>query len=465
MRILGVSFVSLYLLNCIYGASFAVLSVGPTSSTAFDIATLPDQKGPVVGRRQSRIITPDEGIHNHIYEEYPTSDDTSTLLTKNPLDITKTARRSSLDSSANSGPNADNSRIYAPFPAVKPIPPFGSDGNDEHQATYLEGSVDSSRHLEDDSIDATDLMSLIPTKFEVTEDSGNYQFYEEKTFLTSSEIMKKRYALYLLLSEVYTLFDFFAFSGFSEFLGNTPAVKTHQDFRYHLIENLAQRSLKTTNIETCESLGRFITMIDDNSAAKTVGKSQHDTFEEFEKRLKGLEKKSNQFSEQINEVISCYLANEKKRLKPLDESIKSGDYDVAIQIIEQSRKNIYVSFADFLLILDQPCSSVRYLFLSWAIGNGHFDAHERFGEQTLTPLMIAAKCPRWSNDVIKAILWKAPSTVSEVDSKGSTALSFANSNQEIHKKYRKPMIEMLSLVAPTNDSLNEIVLEYIKKKY
>ena len=115
---------------------------------------------------------------------------------------------------------------------------------------------------------------------------------------------------------------------------------------------------------------------------------------------------------------------------------------------------------DYLFLLEQECSSRRYNFLVWAIRYGHFNVHEMLGDQLMTPLMYAAKTPKVSNDIVKAILVEDPSTVAETDATGNKALHYALNNKYLSKKMRKPLIKMLQLEHPTYESLKHILDKY-----
>ena len=322
-----------------------------------------------------------------------------------------------------------------PFPVEKPFPDesFGFDNSETNE----NGTED----------EVYDLLNMIPDRFIVNEAGGTYEINEGDVFITSADVMKKRSALYRLLSEIYGIFDSYDFDGFKRFLAKFKAALEHLDLRYHLIENLVQRSLKTKNIDTLNSLARFIEIIDVSSVCRTVGKEEHETFFNFEKTIKETGKKK-QFSDSITSALINYFSNEKKRLFPLRDSLLSGDYNTAKGIIESGNHLIFVSFDDFMILLERPCSSARFSFVSWAISKGHFNVNERFENEFLTPLMFVAMCPRWSNDVVKAILWKAPETQSQRDAAGLTALHYAKNNKHLSLVYRKPLIEMLELKNP-----------------
>lgn len=442
-------------------------------SAGFDSATIPVPRRSFASMRRNsskneavRSLSGSPKREHHSFDEYNGDEEAQTLSISNPLDNHEiTGRRSSessIHTETSQRPNNHLSslaaRFFAPFPAAKPVPPTA--GTDQDFA-FEEPNSEINDDQPVDELDANDLMSMIPKTFVITENSGKYHVYTDDPFLTSSEVMKKRSALYQLIAEVYLLFDTFDFDGFREFLTSTSDFKNHQDFRYHLIENLVQRFLRTDNSSTCDSLTRFIMMIDEVSVAKTVGKAQVDSFEAFKLRLRGLESVNKTFSEPIKQVISEYSANERKRLNPLTDLIKSNNYDGIKSMISQSRMEIYVSAKDFLQILDQPCSSARYIFMCWAIRSGNFNAHERTTDLQVTPLMIAAMYPRKSTDVIKAILLKAPSTITEVNLNGFGALKYAKTNRKLPKKYRSPTIAMLSLTDVANDSLNEAIRKYL----
>lgn len=338
------------------------------------------------------------------------------------------------------------------LPVDKPIPILTHDDSSESE----EESDGDGKDGKDD------LLNMIPNRFTVTETSGTYEIYEDEAFVPSADSMKKRSVLYRLLSEVYTSFDMFDFDRFMQFIRNGKLFLQHRDFRYHLVENLVQRSIKTTNEGTCQCLARLIEMIDSASVKRTVGNEEIDIFIDFEKRMFELRRK-NRFSAPIASILNDYFSNEKKRLDPLQESLSTGDYESTKELIQSSDHLIFISSRDFNRILELPCSSARFHFISWSISNGHYNALERVDNELVTPLMLAAMCPRWSNDLVKAILWKAPDSRNLKNSANLTALDCAKKNKSLPYVYRKPLIEMLELMVPSFEALNEVLNKYISE--
>lgn len=341
-----------------------------------------------------------------------------------------------------------------PFlPVDKPIPSNLRADSSENEEDYNAESVD---------VNVKDFLSMIPYRFTVTETSGIYDIFEDEAFMTSADVMMKRSVLYRLLSEVYTFFDTFDFDGFLHFLSNYKSVVfQHFDLRYHLIENLVKRSLKTKNEGTLECLVRLIQMIDSASDVRTAGKEKIDNLKKFKRRIDELTIKNNQVSAQIKLVLTDYFTNEKRRLDPLQEPLSSGDYDTVKAILESSQYSIFLSASDFDRILELPCSSARFHFISWAILRRHFNPYERFDNQLTTPLMAAAMCSRWSNDIVKAILLKAPETQNLKNSHELTALDLAKRNKDLKKVFREPLIEMLELENLGKEALNDVLNKYL----
>lgn len=328
------------------------------------------------------------------------------------------------------------------FPVEKPMIPS------ETSFTDLQSFNDDL--FEEDSNETTveELIGMIPDNFIVTDTGGIYQIYSDDAFMTSAEIMKKRSALYRLLAEVYLIFDTFDFDGFMEFIMRGKSALKHLSLRYQLVENLVQRSLKTSNEGTFQALARFIEIIDAASIDRTIDKTERENFYDFEKRL--MKTKSSGI---IKRTLANYFTNEKKRINPLRHSLRKGDFSSAKTVIESSEGYVFVSMHDFMTLLGLTCSSARFNFISWAIENGHFDVGMK--DQSLTPLMLAAKSSSWSNDIVKAILWKAPEAREHVDSSGLTALDHAKANKSLKKSIRKQLIAMLKLREPTYESLND----------
>lgn len=344
------------------------------------------------------------------------------------------------------------SRLFPFMPVDKPIAP-----------TYARADSSEEEESDAEEVGLEDLLSMIPDRFTVSETSGAYEIYEGDVFMTSADVMKKRSALYRLLSEVYMSFDTFDFDGFMQFLRKGKCAMRHLDLRYHLVENLVQRSVKTSNEGTLEYLARLIQMIDSASVRRTTGKEELDNLGNFEKSIEKL-KKEHQLSAIVNSVMTEFFANEKKRLDPLQESLSSGDYNTAKGIIESSNNSVFISANDFIRILELPCSSERFYFISWAIENGHFNANERFDNDLMTPLMLAAQCPRWSNDIVKAILLKAPDTQNLKSSEELTGLNYAKKNKSLEKVFRLSLIEMLELENPSEEALDQVLNKYISEK-
>ena len=334
------------------------------------------------------------------------------------------------------------SRLFPSLPLPKPVPSVESRTGDdfgEERENY------------------EDLISQIPDSFIVTESSGTYskQNYDS----TSADSMKKRAILYRLLSIIYIFFDSFDLDGFRDFLRETPAALKHQNLRYNLIENLFHRSAKTENKDTLRILSQFVELLDFSSTIKTVGPSEYESFTNFEMLLTSNEYPSGMIS---RETI---LLNEKRRLNPLHDAISAGDYESVKRIIQESNRSIWMTIFDFLLLLECPCCNARFAFLSWALEHGHMNVNEKYSyskeqEQLLTPLMLAAMHPRWSNDIVKAILEHAPTSISETDSSGNKAVHYAQKNDKLQKQYRKPLIKMLKLKCPTTASLDTILHKY-----
>ena len=251
--------------------------------------------------------------------------------------------------------------------------------------------------------------------------------------------------------------------GFRSFLQRSPAALKNQSLKYHLIDNLLTRSLKVKIAETWKVLAQFIDLIDVSSVAKSVGNYERIVFLKFDEDVKNRkDSKGNrvQFPHILVTSVINFIRNESKRLNPLKEYINTSDFNGAMAVIESSNHEINVTFKDFLYLLDQKCSSGRYHFLIWAITFGHFNAHEKYGNQLLTPLMFAAKAPKWSNDIVKALLVKAPATTAETDATGRKALHYAMNNNLLPERLRRPLVKMLELESPTYPVLNEILNKY-----
>lgn len=425
------------------------------------------QRRPAIIRRNS-VNVDEEGKTieepSHSYDEYDVKvfggSDTDNPLPssrKKPFTSAKKSRKTRtteqqpIESSSTEASEIPAASRPLPFmPVDKPIAP-----------TYSGADLSEEEESDAEEVGIEDLLRMIPDRFSVTETSGTYGINEDDAFVTSAEVMKKRSALYRLLSEVYMSFDTFDFDGFMQFLRKAKCAMRHLDLRYHLIENLVKRSAKTSNEGTLDLLSRLIQMIDSASVKWTAGKEELDNLRYFEKRIEDLKKK-NQLSAIINSVMTEFFMNEKKRLDPLQESLLSGDYNTAKGIIESSNNSVFVSANDFIRMLDLPCSSARFYFVSWAIENGHFNAHERFDSDLMTPLMLAAQCPRWSNDIVKAILLKAPDTQNLKSSEDLNALNYAKNNKSLEKVFRLSLIEMLELENPSEKALDHVLNKYIK---
>lgn len=397
--------------------------------------------------------------YSHSFDEYNADMDKSTLVIDNPLPGSRRPSKKFMRKSRKLNEPRTTSDISVaarvfPLAVEKPLP-------DDESIDYSGGMNGSDSDEESDEVELSDLINMIPDRFTVTETGGTYEINQDDAFMTSSEAMKRRSALYHLLSEIYQLFDSFDFDGFRDFLREGKLALEHRELRYHVVENLVQRSLKVTNEGTLLSLSRFIEMIDAVSVRRTVGKEERSIFWEFEKRVKDGKKK--QLSDVITSALINYFSNEKKRIDPLRETLTAGDYNTAKGILESSNHLVFISFKDFMLLLERPCSSARFQFLTWAITRGYFNPQERFENELFTPLMLAAMCPRWSNDVVKAILWKAPDTQNLVSASDSTALQYAKNNVVLHRSFRRPLIEMLELPNPTYEALDAVLNKHIEK--
>ena len=350
------------------------------------------------------------------------------------------------------------------FPRLLVDKPRGFTNGSEAESTKANSGSEHDSQFEY----AEELIGKIPERFYVDGTSGTYRFEdnendEDDQVKTSADLMAERSALYRLLSEIYFFFDVMDLEGFGSFLRRYPMALNNQSLKYNLIDNLLARSLKTDNENTCEVLAEFIQLIDVASIAKTVGKEEKCLFKAFEKDIKTRKNsrgKSIQYPVSIYASWAYFSANERKRLNPLRDHFSAADYNSAQDAIQSSNNQIYITMDDYLFLLEQECSSRRYNFLVWAIRYGHFNVHEMLGDQLMTPLMYAAKTPKVSNDVVKAILAEDPSTVAEIDATGNKALHYALNNKYLSKKLRKPLIKMLQLEHPTNESLNHILDKY-----
>lgn len=304
----------------------------------------------------------------------------------------------------------------------------------------MEGEAKEEKSLQIDD----EIFSQIPEVFIVSESSGVYEFDESTT---STEGMLRRSELYRLLHEIQLFFDAFNLEGFREFLREYPAALNHQSLRYYLVETLSQLITKTSAEESKQLLLRFIGAIDAACLPATVGKGEKDFFTEFKSRVK------------YNVFTKGFLENEKKRINPLEEAISADDYEAAKRIIEGSNRRVWLSISDFLVLLNRPNSDSRYVFMKWAIKNGHFNIYERYKKKLWTPLMLMAMHHRCSNDIIKAILEQDPSAVNDTDSRGRNAHYYAASNDLLSKKHRTAMIKILQLNNPTVELIDRILTE------
>ena len=383
---------------------------------------------------------------SHTFDVYEKSDDEASILTPktNPLKSNKKGSKTKADSGA--------LRMSTKLPPVEK--PTGKEN------VKRIDSCESDSECED----VNELIAKIPGKFLVDGTSGKYKFdsddeVESDPFTTSADLMTQRSLLYRLLAEIYFFFDAMDVDGFRDFLQTSPAALKHQSLKYHMIDNLVARSLKTENEDTWRVLGKFIDAIDGASVARSVGKFEKELFVVVETKATDV-KKSRKYPEIITSKLGNFMINERKRLNPLKEYFDAKDYTGAKAIIESSASEVFVTIDDFLQLLELDCSSERYNFLTWAITFGHFNPHEKSGNQLMSPLMLAAKAPKWSNDIVKAILFKAPSQIAVTDAVGRKALYYAVNNGHLPKAQQKPLVKMLQLENPTYESLNEVLNKY-----
>lgn len=383
---------------------------------------------------------------NHTFDVYEKSDNEDSVFTPktNPLKSNKKGSKTKADSVA--------SRMFTQLPPVEK--PTGKEN------VKRIDSCESDSECED----VNELIAKIPDTFLVDETSGMYKFnsddeVESDPFATSADLMTQRSLLYRLLAEIYFFFDGMDVDGFRDFLLTSPAALKHQSLKYHMVDNLVTRSLKTENEDTWRVLGKFIDAIDGASVAKSVGKFEKKFFAVLEKKATGVIK-NRKYPDIISSKLDNFMTNERKRLNPLKEYFDAKDYTAAKAVIESSSSEVFVTIDDFLQLLELECSSERYNFLTWAITFGHFNPHEKLGDQLMTPLMLAAKAPKWSNDIVKAILFKAPSLIEVTDAVGRKALYYAMNNGHLPKAQQKPLVKMLELENPTYESLNEVLNKY-----
>jgi len=336
----------------------------------------------------------------------------------------------------------DNGFLTPSLPVGKPIP--------------TDNSLDSPFQMPE-LIDMNYLFRNIPDAFVVDDCSGSYPVSPEDSILTSSNLMTRRAFLYLLLAEIYKMLDSFDLSGFNEFILGNSYIIDHTPLRYHLIENILGRSSKTSNSSTHDLLGQFIGIIDQNSQTKSVGENERGLFKAFKERIKLYTR------HQLSDSLDAFLKREKSRLNSLSKAFESGDYASAMESIQASNGKLFITFSDFKILLDGDCSQARFNFIALAISIGAFNVHERFGVQQLTPLMMAAGCSKCTNDIVKAILWKDPSSIEDLDLSDHSALYHAMNNKDLSKKYRKPLIQMLQLDLPTYSLLDAVVLTHDSK--
>ena len=276
--------------------------------------------------------------------------------------------------------------------------------------------------------DINRIIEMIPENFLVLAKCGSYPSSSSDINLSSSDLMKKRSALYYLLSILYLHFDTFNTDDFELFFKSFPKALKNQDLRYHLVENLMLRSTRTSNQGTIKFLAQFVNIIDNISTARTAGKFEKENFNEF---LQRIDIDLRKMQRKIRKAIEKFLSNEFKRLSPLDEVLRNSDYEAAKSILESSSNSIFITLDEFEIILELPCSSSRYNFISWAIEFGYFNANERFGKYMITPLMMAAMNSKWSNDIVKAILFKSPESNLIQDLNGLLALDYAKHNSSL----------------------------------
>ena len=274
-------------------------------------------------------------------------------------------------------------------------------------ATEQEVTNISISNFEDETgvIDWNVLVGQLPENFIVNETSGSYPFNrEDLLFMTP-----RRSILYRLLSKIYVNFDMFDFDGFRDFLRTTRSVMKHQNLRYHMIENLIGRARKCENLGTLEGLAQFIGIIDGSTDRITTGTLEKRYFDDFKKR-NGL----TVLNKIVGMRVGIYVYNEERRLDPLREPFESQDYKKAKSMIEWSDGKIHLSKTDFELLLEQPSSSARYMFITWAVKSGHLNVQECFNEECMTPLMIAA-IPNWSDKIVRALTASAPQMTRQVE--------------------------------------------------